>query len=546
MITVLSALAPRVRRAVAVLLRPIRPRRIAEIAVPCFGFAALICGAQPAVAQFAQQGPKLVGAGAINQPVYAQQGWSVALSDDGSTAVVGGPHDNTYKGAVWVFTRSGSSWSAGGHKLIANDAVEAAFQGQSVALSADGSTLIVGGPGDNLDVGAAYVFTQSNGVWTEQKKLVASDSIGNSAQGTSVGLSADGNTAIVGGVYDNGNIGAAWIFVRSGGNWSEQQKLIGKQTIGSLVHQGYAVGLSGDGHTAIVGGNADNTGVGAAWVFAQSGSTWSQQAKLVGKAHGAAEQGSSVALSSDGSVALVGGPNDSSFAGAAWVFTRSGSAWKQQAKLVGTGTSDHDAEQGHGVALSSAGNLAIVGGPNDGSGAGAAWVFSEKSGVWTQEGSKLVGKGGAKDGFDYGQGYSVALSGDGSTAIAGAPSDHANAGAAWVFAGHVAAAPALAVTPTTEIATSGDQGGPFSPSSFSYKLSATSGSVKYSITGVPKWLTASSTSGKVTTAGKTIIFTVNATAKTLAHNTYVDSIKFNNTTNKAGDTTRTATLTVKP
>ena len=106
--------------------------------------------------------------------------------------------------------------------------------------------------------------------------------------------------------------------------------------------------------------------------------------------------------------------------------------------------------------------------------------------------------------------------------------------------------PALQVAPATGIAASGTQGGPFSPSSFSYTLSASSGSAAYSITNVPSWLTASSSSGTVTTSNKTITFSVNSSAKKLTPIVYVGSITFNNTTNSQGNTTRVATLTVTP
>jgi Divergent InlB B-repeat domain len=105
--------------------------------------------------------------------------------------------------------------------------------------------------------------------------------------------------------------------------------------------------------------------------------------------------------------------------------------------------------------------------------------------------------------------------------------------------------PALQVTPATGSTASGTHGGPFSPSSFSYKLSSTFGSVKYSII-TPSWLTASSGSGTVTTSAKTITFTVNSKARSLGPSTYIDNIAFNNTTNNQGNTTRLATLTVNP
>jgi hypothetical protein len=105
--------------------------------------------------------------------------------------------------------------------------------------------------------------------------------------------------------------------------------------------------------------------------------------------------------------------------------------------------------------------------------------------------------------------------------------------------------PVLQVTPSTNIVASGTQGGPFSPTSFRYELSATYGSVKYSIT-TPSWLTASSKSGTVTKSAKTITFEINSSADKLPPSTYVNSISFNNTTNNQGNTTRLATLSVNP
>ena len=105
----------------------------------------------------------------------------------------------------------------------------AAAQGTSVSLSADGNTAIIGGPDDNYPVGAAWVFTRRNGVWSQQgEKLTGSVAAGSfTRQGTSVAVSADGNTAIMGGYHDDDGIGAAWVFTRSNGVWSQQGKLVG-------------------------------------------------------------------------------------------------------------------------------------------------------------------------------------------------------------------------------------------------------------------------------------------------------------------------------
>src|SRR5262249_23166712 len=134
--------------------------------------AALLLSTGPAPAQFAQQGPKLVGSGSVGT---ANQGRSVALSRAGNTAMVGGAGDRGGAGAAWVFAGGGGAGMQQGPKLVGSGTVgpAPAMQGTSVALSADGNTAIVGGVGDNGFIGAAWVFTRSGGVWTQEgPKLV--------------------------------------------------------------------------------------------------------------------------------------------------------------------------------------------------------------------------------------------------------------------------------------------------------------------------------------------------------------------------------------
>jgi hypothetical protein len=216
---------------------------------------------QQTPAPFSQQGPKLVGTGVVG---LGEQGWSVALSADSNTAIVGGLADNKITGAAWVYIRSNGIWTQQGNKLFGTGTVGSAAQGFSVALSDDGNTAIVGGPFDNRMTGAAWIYTRSGGVWAQQgSKLVGAGAVGNASQGVSVALSGDGNTAIVGGVNDTAGAGAAWVFIRSGGVWSQQgDKLVGLGAVESPAQgigngQGRSVALSADGNTAIVGGPTD-------------------------------------------------------------------------------------------------------------------------------------------------------------------------------------------------------------------------------------------------------------------------------------------------
>ena len=375
-----------------------------------------------------RQQAKLVGTTGEYGGGLWSQGASVAVSADGNTAIVGGPSDNRTTGAAWVFTRSSDGWTQQGNKLVGSGAGEAALppgQGMCVAVSADGKTAIVGGWGTE----GAWVFTRSGSVWTQQgKKLIGTGAVGNARRGMSVALSADGNTAIVGGWSDNSKTGAAWVFTRSGASWTQQgKKLVGTDALGS-ARQGMSVALSADGNTAIVGGPGDNPwdrsvpfglgAAGAAWVFTRSGGVWTQQNKLVSTG-AVGRLGTSIALSADGNIAIVGGFAEDG--GVALVFTRGGGQWTQDKRLVGTGAIGKSAPS---VALSTDGSVVILGASNDNGGVGAAWLFTRSGGYWSQD-KHLVGSGAAK--------AVPSASVDSSVDMVGRSNDNGGAGAATVF-----------------------------------------------------------------------------------------------------------------
>jgi hypothetical protein len=404
---------------------------------------------------FIQQGAKLTPTD--ETPGTVDFGFSVTLSADGNTALIGGPSDSSSAGAVWVFARSGSTWAQQGPKLTGTGEAGAGSFGSSVALSADGDTALIGAPLDNGAAGAAWVFTRSGSTWVEHgSKLTANDetAVDSGGQfGFSVALSAGGATALIGGPVDSGGGGAAWVFtlgvVGNHVGWLQQgPKLTGNDKAPGVTQLGFSVALSGDGNTALIGGPSDNGGAGAAWVFARSGSTWTQQvAKLTGTGEtGNANFGNSVALSADGNTALIGGPNENSNVGAAWVFARSGSTWTPQgAKLTGTGevgTGFFGGLFGSSVVLSADGNTALIGGLGDNKAVGAVWMFARSGFTWAQQGAKLTGTGETGGGAF---GKSVALSADGSTGLIGAYFDNGFVGAAWVIgAPRLASPPMLA------------------------------------------------------------------------------------------------------
>jgi hypothetical protein len=199
-------------------------------------------------------------------------GFSVALDNTGTTLVAGGPNDDEVRGAVWVFTRNGDLWTQQGPKLVGTGAAAAGFssQGESVALSADGNTLVSGGPSDDRGTGATWVFTREAGVWKQQgQKLVANDAVFTTItgvlQGRSLALTADGNVALIGGPGDNLGKGAAWFFTRTGGIWTQRAKIVNPDPQLGPPQLGRALALDADATTAVIvdaGG-----GVNGAWIY---------------------------------------------------------------------------------------------------------------------------------------------------------------------------------------------------------------------------------------------------------------------------------------
>jgi hypothetical protein len=387
---------------------------------------------------FVQLGEKLTAL-VTDESGLGSFGSAVAISADGTTAIVGAPGDAGGRGAAWVFTREGSTWTEQGEKLTDGEVTggslpEASAFGTSVAISSDGATAVVGGPGDAAGSGAIWVFTREGSTWTQQgEKLTGGEAEGAAELGRSVAISDDGATALAGGPLDAKGIGAAWAFTREGAAWAQQgAKLLAAHEAGHGQFGG-SVALAGDGDTALIGARADHsfTNTGAAWAFSRTGSTWTQQGeKLTGAGETAGgEFASSVTLSDDGETALIGGVANEGGMGAAWAFTREGSSWLQQGEKLTSGEAS-PAGFGSAVALSANGTKALVGSNGDALETGAAWIFSSEGAGWVREGAKLTG---SDETGAAAFGSSVALSDGAHMALVGGPQDGLGAGAVWAF-----------------------------------------------------------------------------------------------------------------
>jgi hypothetical protein len=357
----------------------------------------------------------------------------------GDRALIGASGNSDFggtTGSAYIFERSGSNWIQV-KKLLASDAGSSAYYGFAVSL--DGDTALIGAFGDDASgfrAGAAYVYERNGGTWDHETKLEPADA--NAYFRFGEGLSLDGDIALIGasGYSTTGYAhGAAYVFVRNGGTWSQQARLIANDPdIGSAF--GRDVSLSGD--TALIGASADEDDdgddKGAAYVFVRSEGSWTQEVKI--KAFDRAENdGFGSAVSIDGDTVVIGAPDDDDLgnrSGSVYVYVRDGANWDLEAKLT---PGDAAIEDYFGYSLAIDGDTAVIGAYGDhdlGSGSGSAYIFLRSGTEWNYQAKLLADDGAHRDFF----GYSVDLSGD--TAVIGAYGNDKSEyirerGAAYIF-----------------------------------------------------------------------------------------------------------------
>lgn len=352
-------------------------------------------------------------------------GRSVAIDSDGSRVLVGVDGDNFLDGtgivgSARVFARSGSAWTEEG---TLSPTAPSGF-GWPVALSSDGMRAVVG------TIGAPEVFVRSGSTWTAEGPLSGSGIVFADHYGTAIAIDADGTRAVVGAPMDETSTGilagSARVFLRTGSSWTEEATLVASDGA-TGDYFGGAVALSADGSRAVVGAYTDDTAAGvdagSARVFLRTGTTWVEEATLVASDAVRSDAfGGSVALSADGSRALVGAQQDSTAAGtqagSARVFLRTGTAWTEEATLLADGGAAHD-QFGLAASLSGDGTRALVGA----FAAESARLFVRSGATWTQATTIQAVASAPGDGF----GRAVALSDDGSRAVVGAPGAGATA-----------------------------------------------------------------------------------------------------------------------
>ncbi len=360
----------------------------------------------------------------------AHDGFGQSVDISGDTIVIGAPGADidgiSNQGAAYIFSRSNGNWSQEA-KLVADDGESVIRFGQSVAIWED--TIVIGAPRTGFDTGqsSAFIFTKKNDTWTQQAKLIPNGGSPGAWFGISVAIHQD--TVVIGDI-EGFDPGAAYVFTRLDDTWSQQAKLIAND---GHFQAFFGVSVATEENTIIVGSPGsdinDNNEQGATYLFTRSGDIWTQQVKLTAE-DGTEGDWFGRSVSMDGNIIAVGQPRGFIHPkgyGAAYTFVRSGNNWTQQAKLT---ADDRILEDYFGFSISISENRIIVGTtdvfintPE------TAYIFNYSEDSWSQS-FKLT-----NDGPDGAFAYSVGI--DGNFVIVGAPSTnigaHENQGAAYIF-----------------------------------------------------------------------------------------------------------------
>ena len=392
----------------------------------------LLVAVTPALAaQFALE-TKLTASDAAAGDVFGARASNTSL--DGNTAIIGAYLDDdagNSSGSAYVFVKDETGWSEQA-KLTASDAAANDLFGQAVSIAS--STVAIGSYFDDdlgSHSGSAYIFRRSGTTWSEEAKLLPGD--GAEADQFGFSISMSGNAVVIGAPFDDDlgtDSGSAYVFRFNGTSWIQEAKLT---TTDGAAGDWFGYSVSIDGDVVVAGAySADAAGVdsGAAYVFRFDGTSWAQEAKLVGSLTNKNDiLGFAVSNNVDTAVvgAIKGGIGSR---GESYVFRFDGSTWSEEARLT---ASDGGSKDDFGASVDVSGDKVVIGAPRADDGvkrSGAAYVYSRTGTVWTEE-TKLFASDGAKNDF-YGESVSIS----GIIVIVGSPRDDdagGSSGAAYVY-----------------------------------------------------------------------------------------------------------------
>ena len=367
---------------------------------------------------------KQIGSDIDGEVTSDAAGWSLSLSKDGTIVAVGHPNNNQNTGRTRIFRWDDTKWNQLGSgidgEVIGNQA------GYSVSLSDDGTTVAVGGPyGIGNDSGRTRIYRWGGTDWVQLGSGIDGNLWGENS-GYSISLSDDGDTIAVGSPgYNFGltQIGRVRIFRWGGTSWDK----LGSDIDGEAAEDaaGQSVSLSGSGNTVAVGGTGGNQYTGRVRIFRWDGTSWNKLGSNIDGDAAGDGGGHSVSLSDDGNTVAVGSPYNSQDTGRVRIFKLNGTNWAQLGSSIdGEATGDW---AGFSVSLSDDGNTVAVASPFNNLSTGRTRIFRWSGTSWNQLGSSIDGKA-----YNIAAGYSVSLSDDGTTVAVGAPYD-SGTGKARIF-----------------------------------------------------------------------------------------------------------------
>jgi len=367
---------------------------------------------------WAQRGADIDGANAGD---YG--GFSVSMSADKNTIAMSAVHRSTggiNTGQVRMFDWNGSAWIQRGSDINGEAAGDKA--GWSISLSTDGNTIAIGArynDGGGSNAGHVRIYDWSGGAWTQRGTDIDGESSGDE-MGQSVALSSDTNTLVVGSPWNGGagaNSGSVRVYDWNGTAWNQRGTDIDGES--SNNYNGQSVSISANGSIIAMGAVKNNGNAGHVRIYSWNGSAWVQLGADIDGETAGDEIGQSIALTADGNSIVMGAQfNDGggSNSGHARVFDWNGSAWVQRGTDIdGERSGDYS---GISVSITDDGNSIAIGarGNDDGgSGAGQARVYNWDGSAWVQRGSDIDGESSGD-----GSAQSLKVSGDGITLAVGA------------------------------------------------------------------------------------------------------------------------------
>ncbi|TAE17117.1 MAG: T9SS C-terminal target domain-containing protein, partial [Bacteroidetes bacterium] len=296
----------------------------------------------------------------------------------------------------------------------------------------DGTKIAFGAPGNNNNAGGVYIFTKNATSWVQQAYVTPYDMVGSARLGTSITMGANGEIIVAGGMNDNSNRGASWIFVQRDAIWQQLQAKLVATDATTNAQQGSAVAISADTTTIAIGALRDNNYTGAFWIFKRNETgLYTQQGNkyLPTQVIGAAQIGTSIAINADGKSLAIGAPKDNN-KGAVWIYVLQNNLYMQDAKITNTNSADNS-QFGFAASLSANGKTLLVGSNLANTQNGASWQYTRPSNGWASALPTLIQGSGAVGAAQ--QGSSVAISADETTSIIGGLNDDTQKGAFWIF-----------------------------------------------------------------------------------------------------------------